>query len=129
MTLYQLNRLAVSSLWSDPVFHGCNQSERSRRCCLVSLVAAMANWVTSQHTHYHSYQLHASAARHAHGTLVKSSKRGLGNAVSLMSILHSGQFLLVIQSYQLQDTHTPINEYSEIGDKSRNKQYGCTTST
>ena len=70
LTSFYPNWVAMSALWSDPVCHGCNQSEWSRLHCLVWLVTATANRVASQHTHCHSVQMkqgHISYIKHREG--------------------------------------------------------------
>jgi len=46
-----------ATLWSDPVHHGCNQSDKTVRSVSFWLVAAMVNWVTSQHNQCRSVQM------------------------------------------------------------------------
>jgi len=54
LTSFYPNWEAVSALWSDPVRRGCDQSDKTARPTSFWLVAATANWVASQRTHYHS---------------------------------------------------------------------------
>ena len=57
LTSFRLYWLAVSMLWSNPVWHGCNQSDKTARFTSFRPVSVLVKLGTSPYTHCNSVEM------------------------------------------------------------------------